>query len=211
VVFLGERDGEVGEGEPARGWKAAMKREWEEITGQPVRHRQKPLYTPAKLEALWAALPRANPRLRLAVEIGAELRLGQVIRVRRSDVRPSPDGSEPLWSIRVPGRGKKRGETVVLTEDQRAVLRGALDEGHLAELERLAGVASVPGRKWYGVRRRQADAADALDIRPGVKNRVGGWSKTSTREDYLEQGRWEDAVEAAGVRRRIRPARKESE
>lgn len=252
---------EPGEGEAARGWHQSMKREWEEITGLPVPERKKPRHSDGEKELLWKALPNADPRLWLAVELGAELRLGQVIaRTRRSDVHPSPDGKEPLWKVIVHGRGKKLGETVVLTEDQRAVLKWALEEGHLAELEadRVAGeiadfylmpggplvtrkladgrmmkrvppergqrplgdtglakqwkkleiAANVPylrGRRWYGMRRRQADAADKLDIKPQVKNRMGGWSKTSTREGYLEEGRIEDAIDAMEARSKIRP------
>jgi hypothetical protein len=77
------------------------------------------------------------------------------------------------------------------------------------KVEEVAGVAHVPGRRWYGVRRRQADEGDALDVRPTVKNRLGGWTKDSTRQGYLEAGRHEDAVDAAEARRKIRPNARE--
>jgi hypothetical protein len=256
-----EGDIEPGDGEPARGWKTALRKEWQEITKRPAAEAKKPRYTEAESARLFAALPDADPRIRLAVEIGAELRLGQVVtRTKRSDIHPSPDGAEPLWAVQVHGKGKKKGEYVVLTETQRMVLRRMLDVGYLAdledarargeitdyylipgrlsqtfttledgtttkrarigsakiplgktglakrfrELERLARVAHQAGRLWYGLRRRQADEADKEDVAPGVKNRLGGWTKTSTREGYLEAGRMEDAVAAADVRKRIR-------
>jgi hypothetical protein len=257
---------EPGDAEPARGWKQAMRKEWAEITDRPVQKRRKPRHTPEEKAKLWGALPHADPRLALAVEIGAELRLGQVVRTRRSDVHASPDGTEPLWMVRVHGRGKKHGEDVVLTPDQREALSFALSRGYLADLEaarhagaitdyylfpgrklvtvklqdgrtikrarangrdrhlddtglgkqwaaleKAAKVTPMPGRRWYGMRRRQADDVDALeDVRPVVKNRTGGWTKTSTREGYLEGDRLEDAVAAAEARRRVRPARNSS-
>lgn len=251
---------EPGDALPAPTWKEIMIREWEDITGSPVKPPKKLRFTAPESAALWDALPAADPRLELAVEIGAELRLGQVARTRRSDVEPY--GGFRFGLVRVHGRGKKRGETVVLTRAQRHVLTRAILWGHLANLEEayqrgeiddyylitggylhqgrdhrdrpvqrarvenaashwtrsamrkawktlqeLAGVEDVKGRNWYGMRRRQADEADALEVRPGVKNRLGGWTKTSTREDYLETGRTEDAEDAAGARRQIRPNR----
>lgn len=253
---------EPGEGEPARGWKQAMKKEWEEIVDRPVPKRAKPRHTEEEEAKIWASLHLADPRLALALELGAELRLGQVVeRTKRSDVHLSRDGQEPLWMVEVHGRGKKLGETVVLTEDQRTALRSALTSGYLADLEaaRMAGEISdfflfpggplygfempegskvlrvratngdrpltasgltrqwvrfekdaklprMPGRRWYGLRRKKADDAESLsDVAPSIKNRMGGWSKSSTREGYLEQGRVEDAEKAAEVRRRIRP------
>jgi hypothetical protein len=252
---------EAGDAEPARGWKASLRKEWEQITRRPRPAARKPRHSAAESAALFAALPEADPRIALAVEIGAELRLGQVVRARRADVEPSADGAEPLWMVRVRGRGKKLGEDVVLTDQQRQALRHALETGYLAELEaaraagtiedfhlfpagqlygtklpdggvvkraratsggsalgrsglrkhfrdleRLAGVPHQPGRLWYGLRRRGADDAEGLqDVPAAVKNRMGGWSKSSTREGYLESGRTEDAIAAAEVRRRIRP------
>lgn len=127
---------EPGDAQPAPRWHQAMRREWGEIVGAPVSEPEKPRYTAAQSRRLWEALPKADPRLRLGMEIGAELRLGQVIRSRRSDVLRSPDSSEELYAVRVHGKGKKLGETVVLTPESRAVLVEALTTGYLANLER---------------------------------------------------------------------------
>jgi hypothetical protein len=112
-----------------------MRAEWEQITGAPILDGEQPRYTAEELEALFRALPDDDPRLWVACEIGAELRLGQVARSRRSDVLPSRDG-HPLGIVRVHGRGKKLGETVVLDGVQRATLYYHLHHGYLRDLER---------------------------------------------------------------------------
>lgn len=246
---------------PAPGWKDALHADWQAITASPPHRPKKLRYTEAEARALWRALPTMDPRLELAVEIGVELRLGQVIRVRRSDVLPSPCGRWRIGTVVVHGRGKKLGETIVLTRRQRHALTRAILWGHLAlaeaayrageiddyylissgkthraidhrgrevrrvrvhmaakhldrralgrmweQLEEAAGVEHIAGRLWYGMRRHQADRAEALDgVTARVKNRMGGWSKTSTREEYLEQANVHDAIEAARVRDMIRP------
>lgn len=252
---------EPGDAMPAPGWRGRMRAEWETITGTPAPEPEKPRYTDAESERLWRALPHADPRAALAMELGAELRLGQVARVRRSDILPSQGWR--IGRLRVAGRGKKKGVTIVLTMSQRHALTRALLTGFLAEaeaafrageiedfyliasgklhratdwrgrtvkraspkgasrplergalgarwaeLENLAGVEHVEGRLWYGMRRLQADKADALEgVSARAKNRMGGWTKTSTREGYLEQANQQDAEEAARARKRIRPGK----
>ena len=73
---------------------------------------------------------RVDPRLALALELGTELRLGQVLRARRSDLRLESN------SFRVRGRGRKAGTIVELIPTQLAAVKGALS-GHLAALETL--------------------------------------------------------------------------
>lgn len=80
------------------------------------------------------ALLTIDPRTELAVELGAELRLGQVLRAMRSDFDPTSTALAPYGKLRVRGRGKKAGETVVLTAEQRAALDRSL-AGYLSELE----------------------------------------------------------------------------
>lgn len=252
---------EPGDALPAPGWKGTLREEWEQITSAPAKRPEKPRYSDAESRALWRALPQADPRLVIAAEIGAELRLGQVLRVRRSDVLPSPCGRWRIGMVVVHGRGKKHGETIVLTRAQRHALTRAMLWGVLSlaeaayragtlsdyyliaggrlhaatdhrgrrvlriraetahahlhrralarqwrELEEMAKVDHVDGRLWYGMRRLQADRVEALEgVQARVKNRMGGWTKTSTREGYLEQANTQDAIEAARVRDKIRP------
>lgn len=252
---------EPGDAVPAPGWKQAMKGEWEQITGNAAAAPEKPRYTDAESAKLWRALPKADPRVRLAMELGAELRLGQVARVKRTDILPT--AAHAVGRLRVHGRGKKRGETITLTMHQRHTLTAALLWGYLAEaeaafrageiedyyliassklhaakdhrgrvgkrvglkgagrplgrralarqwetLEALADVEHVDGRLWYGMRRHQADKTDALEgVSNRAKNRMGGWTKNSTREGYLEGANVRDADEAARARALIRPKR----
>lgn len=128
---------------PAKGWKTQMLAEWVKLTGKPISDPKKPRYTKAEYAKLWAALPKADPRVRLAVEIGAELRLGQVVeRTRRSDV--VPHGIHEIGMVIVHGSGKKFGEDVVLNDEQRAGLVEAITTGFLSECERAYKAGEIP-------------------------------------------------------------------
>lgn len=126
---------EPGDGQPAARWNQTMRKEWREIVGRPVPAPRKLRYTPTESAKLWRTLPAADPRLYLAMEIGAEMRLGQVIRAMRSDVLASPDRSEPLHAVRIHGAGRKEGGTVVLTPESREALRTVLQDGYLSLME----------------------------------------------------------------------------
>jgi hypothetical protein len=129
----GEELVEAGTGLPAREWKRQMREEWERITKRPIAAPAKPRYTREEQRKLWAALPDADPRIRLATELGAELRLGQLTRSRRSDAEAY--GGNAVGSVRVHGSGKKRGALVVLSDAERAVLTDAMATGFLSDLE----------------------------------------------------------------------------
>lgn len=119
---------------PAKGWKGQLHAEWEKITGKPIAPPKKLRYTKEEAARLWKHLPQADARIRLATEIGAELRLGQVVeRTRRSDV--APHGGHEIGKVQVHGAGKKFGELVILTDDQRAAIVEAVTTGYLADLE----------------------------------------------------------------------------
>lgn len=230
-------------GLPAVGWKAQLRKDWGEITSVPVDVKPaRPRYTEKELAKLLGALDKADPRLALLVCVGAPLRLGQVVRLRRSDVRGIRYGG-----LHVAGRGKKKGATPRLTMRERHALTKAMATGYLSEvealyrakkikdfnlfaggklaagklqkknaqraplkgnslnqiwrkLETLAGVAHMPGRAAYGARRKLADMVDKLAISPGAKNAVGGWTKTLTREVYLEAENEDTTNEARGAR-----------
>lgn len=134
IVWL-QQEGhmEPGTGLPAPRWKQLMREEFVDITSAPLPDVRKLRYSVQESAKLWEAMPQADPRVYLAAEIGAELRLGQVPRSRRSDVRPH--AGHELGTVRVHGKGKKMGELVVLTDAQRAVLQHALTDGYLRELE----------------------------------------------------------------------------
>jgi hypothetical protein len=115
---------------PSRAWKDELMKDWRELRGErtePTVHQ--PRYRLEEYRQLFTALDRGDPRLELAVMLGAELRLGQVARCYRSDV----DRTRGL--VTVPSRGQKRAPTIELTEGQRAALEHALTSGYLRELE----------------------------------------------------------------------------
>src|ERR1700722_2810109 len=73
------------------------------------------------------------------------------------------------------------------------------------ELEACAGVAHVPGRGRYGLRRVAADLAEEMTSDDRVKDRLGGWRRAETRK-YIYQDRvtYQLRTAAAVVRRRMR-------
>lgn len=118
--------------------------------------------------------PFVDPRMRLVINIGAECRVGQVLRCRRMHLSLPAlplDGIDllpagTLGHIIVPGRPpKKSGETVYLTPEMYASIQYALTHGYLSELESLyqAGVLRdylffPAGRLVAGKAKPEADA-----------------------------------------------------
>lgn len=128
---------------PAPRWKAQMQMEWMDKTGKPLQPPKRPRYTKEESGKLWDALPKADPRIRVATEIGAELRLGQVVeRTRRSDIT-AHKGNE-IGMVRVHGAGKKKGAEIVLTDQQRAVITEEMATGYLSVLEAAYKAGTLP-------------------------------------------------------------------
>ena len=211
--------------------------------------------------------PDADPRVALALQLGAEARLGQVRRLMRSDVDLSPVGVFGLGRVVVHGSGKKMGVRRDLTPEERAAIDRALsgylrsleeayqdklredypifpagrlrfdvapsrvsrrkvpiepirraklsvtnepmdkrtlnDQFH--ELERIAKVESVPGRGWYGIRRRATDVYEDYENDERVLNDQTGHKKSETRREvYQERERETIRARSAETRRRVR-------
>lgn len=106
-------------------WKSELKTTWQELTNEST-DPEKPRYSPEEHGRLLRALPNADPRIRLALTIGAELRLGQVRRTRRSHLSLEPVGAFDAGRVTVVGRGKKSGVTIDLTPEEREVIDLAL-------------------------------------------------------------------------------------
>lgn len=160
---------EPGDGQPAHGWRKVLKEEWAEITNRPVGKPARPRYTVEEQQKLWAALPKGEPRLALAVEIGAELRLGQVPRSRRSDILPARGFR--VGGVRVHGRGKKPGEDIVFTMAQRHALTRAMTSGVLADLERAYRAGEIedyyliPGGRLRTVKDRKGEKVPRAQVK----------------------------------------------
>ena len=125
-------------------WRKALKEEWAQRTGQRRSRPHRPRHTVGEYRRIFATItdPRVDPRIRLAIELAAECRTGQVLRCMRrmlalpvvtpNDYESAPSGT--LGNIEIPGAGKKHGEVVVFTPEQRRAVDDSL-AGYLANYE----------------------------------------------------------------------------
>src|SRR5690606_23417397 len=74
-------------------------------------------------------------------------------------------------------------------------------------LERIAGVEPIPGRGWYGIRRKATDVYEDYETDERVLNdQTGHRSSDTRREVYQEKQREEVRARSAATRRRVRSA-----
>lgn len=194
----------------SRKWKEELKSDWQEITGQsalpdPVR----PRHTLDEMRRILAVADRVDPRFALAMALGAELRLGQVLRCRRADV------SLEHASLTVRGKGHKQGTIVHLTDGQLRVVRTALATGYLRALEQhCPDYPLFPAGQMPGGRKMEdpvATVARHANARPVDRSVLDGWFHAAERlaEVPVVKGRGAyglrraavDAVKAAGISR----------
>lgn len=117
-----------------RTWKQQLREDWRALRGEtrdPEPHR--PRFTMDEAARILAKAPAVDPRLALLLELGLELRPGQVARCRRSDLDLEAS------TLRVYGQGKKRGTTIELTEAQHVAVLTTLTAGYLSALETEGG------------------------------------------------------------------------
>lgn len=112
-------------------WHTELRRYVEARRGTPIPEPERPRYTIDELRKLLATAAQVDPRWNLLLALGAEQRLGQVRRGRRSSLVLH----EETGRFETPGRGQKKGAIVELTAGQRAVVDAALTTGYLRELE----------------------------------------------------------------------------
>jgi integrase len=114
-------------------WKALLLEDWQSIAGPEASHEPKrPRHSLDEMRRILVAAEQVDPRFALALQLGAELRLGQVLRARRSDL----DLAHETLTIR--GRKNKRGVVEKLTKGQMHFVEHALSEGYLRDLEKHA-------------------------------------------------------------------------
>jgi integrase len=115
---------------PSSRWTEELYEDWRAISESEQDYRvEKPRHTLDEARAILAMANDVDPRFHLLVSLGADLRLGQVVRARRSQL--DLDGN----TFVVFGRGKKQGTTIELTSGQRRAVEQAL-RGYLVHLER---------------------------------------------------------------------------
>lgn len=116
---------------PRSQWQLELREYLEHVSGA-LPAPERPRYSLEEMRKLLAAAWKVDPRCGFAVSLGAEQRLGQVVRAKRSDLQLE----QALF--RVPGAGKKQGAMIALTEGQVTAARDAL-AGYLRPLEALGG------------------------------------------------------------------------
>ena len=129
---------------PPHNWRKRLKEEWAQRTGERHTRPNRPRHSEEEYRQIFAALsdPRVDPRIRLAIELAAECRTGQVLRCTRTmltltDIAATEYESAPpgaLGQIEIAGAGKKHGEVVMFTPEQRRAVDDAL-AGYLANYE----------------------------------------------------------------------------
>lgn len=193
----------------ARTWREEFASDWSALAGdRPLPDPKRPRHKLDEMRKILAKAGEVDPRLELALALGAELRLGQVIRCRRSDV----DLEHATLTVR--GRGMKQGVVSKLTAGQLRVLRWALTDGYLRDLERsVADYPLFPAGQMPGGRSGKAVATVARHASAPAINRsvLDGWFHEAERlaEVPVEKGRGAyglrraavDAVKAAKISR----------
>jgi hypothetical protein len=116
-------------GLPPEDWREQLLEHWRNVT-RSTRDPEpdRPRHTLDEMRKILAIADVIDPRLDLLLKLGAEYRLGQVVRAWRSDL------DVQARTLKVYGQGKKGGATIDLTEGQMRAVFTALG-GYLDELE----------------------------------------------------------------------------
>lgn len=197
-----------------RNWKEEFRKDWLELTGaRTLPTPSRPRHSLEEMRRIMAAAGKVDPRLELALALGAELRLGQVIRGRRPDI----DLEHATFTVY--GRGHKQGEVVKLTGGQMRVIMHHLEHGYLRELEKQApDYALFPAGSLIGARPKDPEKADPhatvrkhLNASSITRASLDGWFHDAERlaEVPVIKGRAAyglrrqsvDAAKAAGIGR----------
>jgi integrase len=195
-----------------RSWKAEFRKDWLELTeSRALPTPNRPRHTLEEMRAIMAKAGEVEPRLELALTLGAEKRLGQVIRARRPDL----DLEHRTFTIY--GRGHKQGEVVKLTDGQYRIAVYHLTTGYLRELEgKVADYPLFPAgelRGWlvkgepgipYAPKRNAEKGSvvrDVLDDWFHAAERLAGVPVIKGRGAYGLKRQSVDAAKALGISR----------
>lgn len=194
----------------SRKWKEELRKDWIELTGaRALPEPARPRHTLVEMRSIMAVAGRVDPRLELMLVLGAELRLGQVIRGRRTDL----DLEHATFTIL--GKGHKRGELVKLTAGQLAIVTHHLTKGYLRELEQeAADYPLFPAGQLVGGRKMEDPRASVhrhLNAKAIDRSVLDNWFHDAERlaEVPVVKGRGAyglkrqsvDAAKAAGISR----------
>ena len=172
--------------QPPRRWQSKLLEDWRRITSVKVEP-ARPRYTDAEVRKLMAVLPNADPRLRIAIEVGLEARLGQVTDATRLglDIKKEA-GVLGYGRLTVPDTEKKRASKIDLSKEQRALFDAAMAEGgYLFSLETARLRGKIEDYPLFPAGVLRGGVASAKGAKP--------WTSTGMRKAFLA------LEEAAGV------------
>jgi integrase len=194
----------------SRRWKQELAADWLELSGaRALPDPKRPRHTLDEMRRILATAVAVDPRFELAMVLGAELRLGQVIRCRR------PDLNLDHATLTVRGKGQKKGTVSHLTDGQMRVARHALTDGYLRLLEGASAdyplfpAGPLPGGRTMKdpkatVARHATAAAIGRDVVDGwfhEAERLAGVPVVKGRAAYGLRRAAVDAAKEAGISR----------
>jgi hypothetical protein len=119
-------------------WVEKMKKDWEQITKRAPESSKRDVdilrFSEKQLRDFMKALEEADRRLKLLVELGMEVRLGQVRCTMRSGLNLD---IAPYGLLKTFGFGKKKGTESLLTREQRTLIDYERKYGYLKQYEAL--------------------------------------------------------------------------
>jgi hypothetical protein len=116
---------------PKARWKVKLREEWRALTGHRVAI-QRPRHQVDEVAADLRRASEGRSRLRLLIELTAEIRAGQAVRAKRSDlILDEPVEGCGLGRFIVHGPDKKHGQAVDLHPELRTLVDEALSTGYL--------------------------------------------------------------------------------
>lgn len=158
---------------PLKGWRKELAEYWAS-QGHPVEKHQ-PRFSPEEGRLLFEHLLEADPRLSLALVLGAELRGGQVIRTRRSDLDLGEGVGIGFGKVQIPFvSARKRAPKVTLNELERSAIDAAMTTGYLSLLEAAFQAGELEDYPLFpGGRLAKGKAAVREDLRPLLSTSLG--------------------------------------
>ncbi|HEU4558927.1 MAG TPA: hypothetical protein VFS20_13800 [Longimicrobium sp.] len=153
---------------PPRRWRESLRSYWRK-QGHDITP-ERPHHSVEEAVAIWANRHLADPRVALAVTLGAGLRGGQVVKTMRSHCQRV----EHSWVIQVPFRDPRKKPKLYLNANERTAFETALATGYLSELEATSNSGSATIRSF---RRERFARTKRLFARRSSR----WWSKRSSR------------------------------
>lgn len=160
-------------------WHAQLSRAWEAQFKEEHTPRR-PRHEPADVaNLLRATVDLADPRFKLLFDLGAELRLGQLLACNRTDLTLERRGARSRITLHIPRRGSKPGTDIELDDAQVERMQAILASGYLSELEREYETAARPNYPLF----------PGGKLRKGVippRTRLSRWNRRSALDAFHE-------------------------